>query len=107
MSVDCGQDTMMAKVKTNSLFKGKVYTKDKPLSCFVDVVNTVEFNFPISLTGNDCGTVSEVRICSLSWFSMHVLDEKLTMEVRKYLFAANDFSIIFALVANRNNKRLF
>ncbi|KAG8201938.1 hypothetical protein JTE90_027414 [Oedothorax gibbosus] len=59
VSVDCQRDVMMAHVKSNAMFKGKVYTKGKPLSCYSDVSNSLEFSLPISLNGGDCGTVTE------------------------------------------------
>lgn len=52
---------MMAKIKTNALFKGKVYAKDRPLTCYADFTNTMEFTLPISLSGPECGTVSKVN----------------------------------------------
>ena len=51
---------MLAKVKTNALFKGKVYAEKHPLTCYADFTNTMEFTLPISLTGSECGTVSKV-----------------------------------------------
>ncbi|XP_055932443.1 uncharacterized protein LOC129962605 [Argiope bruennichi] len=59
VSVDCRQDIMMAYVRSNALFKGKVYAKGKPMTCSTDISNSVEFSLPISLNGPDCGTVSE------------------------------------------------
>ncbi|GFR13865.1 uncharacterized protein TNCT_92991, partial [Trichonephila clavata] len=59
VSVDCRQDIMMANVKSNALFKGKVYAKGKPMTCSTDISNSVEFSLPISLNSPECGTVSE------------------------------------------------
>ncbi|XP_054706608.1 uncharacterized protein LOC129216418 [Uloborus diversus] len=59
VSVDCSEKIMLATVKTNSMFKGKVYAKGKPLTCSMDVRNSLEFQLPIPLTGPDCGTTSE------------------------------------------------
>ncbi|GFY48777.1 uncharacterized protein TNIN_209281 [Trichonephila inaurata madagascariensis] len=63
VSVDCRQDIMMANVKSNALFKGKVYAKGKPMTCSTDISNSVEFSLPISLNSPECGTVSEITIC--------------------------------------------
>lgn len=52
----------MASVKSNALFKGKVYAKGKPMTCSTDISNSVEFSLPISLNGPECGTVSEVKL---------------------------------------------
>ncbi|XP_035206202.1 uncharacterized protein LOC118181224 isoform X2 [Stegodyphus dumicola] len=59
VSVDCRQDLMLAQVRTNALFKGKLYAKGKPLTCSTDVSNSLEFSLPIPLKGENCGTVSE------------------------------------------------
>ncbi|GBM01629.1 hypothetical protein AVEN_60038-1 [Araneus ventricosus] len=52
----------MASVRSNALFKGKVYAKGKPMTCSTDISNSVEFSLPISLNGPDCGTVSENQL---------------------------------------------
>ncbi|KFM57155.1 hypothetical protein X975_21513, partial [Stegodyphus mimosarum] len=50
---------MLAQVRTNALFKGKLYAKGKPLTCSTDVSNSLEFSLPIPLKGENCGTTSE------------------------------------------------
>ncbi|XP_067118424.1 uncharacterized protein [Centruroides vittatus] len=59
VTVHCDSETITANVKSNMLFKGKVYTKGNPLTCSLDVSNSMDFALPIPLSGKDCGTVSE------------------------------------------------
>ncbi|XP_013792290.1 uncharacterized protein LOC106476169, partial [Limulus polyphemus] len=57
--VNCEPNMMKAKVVTNSFFNGKIYAKEKPKSCVLDVSQSLEFTLPILLAGSDCGTVNE------------------------------------------------
>ncbi|RWS31259.1 hypothetical protein B4U80_01867 [Leptotrombidium deliense] len=59
MTVDCESDMMNAVIHSNTLFQGKVYTRDRPQSCFVDVGNAMQFSLPIQLSGDECGTITE------------------------------------------------
>ncbi|KAI1289604.1 hypothetical protein HDE_09141 [Halotydeus destructor] len=56
VSVDCEPEMMRVKVLTNVLFHGKIYTRDGPTSCFMDIINDVSFDLPVQLTGQECGT---------------------------------------------------
>ena len=42
---------MVATITTNKIFSGKIYAKDNPNSCVVDVENDIQFS--ISMTYND------------------------------------------------------
>ena len=44
---------MVATITTNKIFSGKIYAKDNPNSCVVDVENDIQFS--ISMTYNDIG----------------------------------------------------
>ncbi|XP_074595259.1 uncharacterized protein LOC141850520 [Brevipalpus obovatus] len=59
VSIECEPNVMRAKVISNTLFQGKLYARERPSSCFVDVSNSMEFSIPIGLKGDDCGTVVE------------------------------------------------
>lgn len=52
---------MRAKVISSTLFQGKIYARERPYSCFVDVSNKIDFSIAISLKGEDCGTLPEVK----------------------------------------------
>lgn len=52
---------MRARVQSNTLFGGKLYARDSPSSCFVDVGNSMDFSLAILLNGDLCGTKSEVN----------------------------------------------
>ena len=51
VSVQCNAHEMVAKVRTNRIFNGKIYSRTKPNSCMNDVTN--KLNFEISLPYND------------------------------------------------------
>uniref|UniRef100_T1K7E7 ZP domain-containing protein n=1 Tax=Tetranychus urticae TaxID=32264 RepID=T1K7E7_TETUR len=59
VSIDCGPDMMKAKVTSSTLFQGKLYARERPTSCFVDIANSMDFTLPIQLKGDDCATQEE------------------------------------------------
>ncbi|XP_064477427.1 uncharacterized protein LOC135391203 [Ornithodoros turicata] len=61
VSVECEPHVMRAQVRSNMVFKGKVYARGKPSTCSLDVSNSMDFTLPIHLTGPDCGTVSKTE----------------------------------------------
>lgn len=61
VSVSCGATEMTAKVTSLALFQGRVYARDRPTTCSVDVHNATEFHLPIQLTGSECATKLVVR----------------------------------------------
>jgi len=65
VKVSCEPDLMQVNIRSNLLFRGRVYARDRPKTCFVDVGNSMDFSLPISLLdhdgGNDrCATRREV-----------------------------------------------
>lgn len=58
--MDCDSDYMTAKVLSSTIFGGKLYTRDRPSSCYVDVGYAMDFEIPILLRGEECGTKNEV-----------------------------------------------
>ena len=53
VTIDCRSSEMVATITTNKIFSGKIYAKDNPNSCVVDVENAIEFN--IKMGYNDIG----------------------------------------------------
>ena len=53
VTIDCRSSEMVATITTNKIFSGKIYAKDNPNSCVVDVENDIQFS--ISMTYNDIG----------------------------------------------------
>ena len=53
VTIDCRAADMIATVRTNKIFNGKIYAKDNPNSCVVDVDSAIEFN--IKMGYNDIG----------------------------------------------------
>lgn len=45
---------MIATVRTNKLFNGKIYAKDNPNSCVVDVDNKIEFSIKMGYADIEC-----------------------------------------------------
>ena len=52
VSIYCGAREMRTLIKTNRVFEGKVYDKQKPNSCVRDVKNTLEFE--IAMPYSEC-----------------------------------------------------
>jgi len=44
VSIQCKAKEMVASIKTNKLFSGKIYAKSKPNSCVTDVTNSLNFD---------------------------------------------------------------
>ena len=53
VTIDCRAAEMIATVRTNKVFNGKIYAKDNPNSCVVDVKGDIQFS--ISMAYNDIG----------------------------------------------------
>jgi hypothetical protein len=51
VTVTCRSREMVARVKTNKLFNGKIYAKNAPLSCMNDITNSMDFE--LSMAFND------------------------------------------------------
>ena len=45
---------MVATVRTNKIFNGKIYAKDNPNSCVVDVENAIEFDIKMGYNDIEC-----------------------------------------------------
>lgn len=48
VTVLCKSREMVARVKTNKIFNGKIYAKNAPLSCLNDVTNSMDFELPMA-----------------------------------------------------------
>lgn len=54
VSVTCGEDRMIAHVRTSKMFNGKIYTKSRPYSCIRDVRGKLEFELSIGYNDVNC-----------------------------------------------------
>ncbi|XP_077550168.1 uncharacterized protein LOC144163204 isoform X2 [Haemaphysalis longicornis] len=61
VSVECEPHVMRTRVRSNMVFRGKVYTRGRPSTCSQDVSSSMDFTLPIQLAGSDCGTVSKAE----------------------------------------------
>ena len=52
VTVQCRSREMVARVKTNKLFNGKIYAKNAPLSCVNDITNSMDFELPMAFNDN-------------------------------------------------------
>jgi len=59
VSIDCHSGDMTANIRTSTLFGGKVYAKGSPVSCMVDVDDTMEFSITMGYTDLACGVERE------------------------------------------------
>lgn len=56
VTVVCKSREMVARVKTNKVFNGKIYAKNAPLSCMNDISNSMDFE--LSMAFNDACSIS-------------------------------------------------
>lgn len=56
VTVVCKAREMIARVKTNKLFNGKIYAKNAPLSCMNDITNSMDFE--LTMAFNDACSIS-------------------------------------------------
>ncbi|KAG1653546.1 hypothetical protein GQR58_025497 [Nymphon striatum] len=61
VAVTCEPDRMVADVKTNKMFRGKIYAKSQPSTCQVDISHSTHFTLPVPLVGARCGTITEAE----------------------------------------------
>ena len=54
VTIDCRASEMIATVRTNKIFNGKVYAKDNPNSCVTDVENGIEFSIKMGYNDLEC-----------------------------------------------------
>ena len=54
VTIDCRASEMIATVRTNKIFNGKVYAKDNPNSCVTDVENGIEFSITMGYNDIEC-----------------------------------------------------
>ena len=54
VTIDCRASEMIATVRTNKIFNGKVYAKDNPNSCVTDVENGIEFSIKMGYNDIEC-----------------------------------------------------
>ena len=54
VTIDCRASEMIATVRTNKIFNGKVYAKDNPNSCVTDVDNGIEFSIKMGYNDIEC-----------------------------------------------------
>lgn len=56
VTVICKSREMVARVKTNKLFNGKIYAKNAPLSCVNDITNSMDFE--LTMAFNDACSIT-------------------------------------------------
>ena len=54
VTIDCRAADMIATVRTNKIFNGKIYAKENPNSCVVDVENSIEFSIKMAYNDLEC-----------------------------------------------------
>lgn len=58
VTVLCKSREMVARVKTNKIFNGKIYAKNAPLSCVNDITNSMDFE--LSMAFNDACAINKL-----------------------------------------------
>lgn len=56
VTISCRSREMVARVKTNKIFNGKIYAKGAPLSCVNDITNSMDFE--LSMAFNDACSIN-------------------------------------------------
>ncbi|XP_069677667.1 uncharacterized protein [Periplaneta americana] len=69
VTVDCRASDMVARIRTNKVFNGKVYAKNRPNSCVADVVNDLEFDLRLGYHDLNC----DVKQDALGRFSTDII----------------------------------
>ncbi|XP_064113013.1 uncharacterized protein LOC135219835 [Macrobrachium nipponense] len=59
ITVECRGNEMLAKISTSTLFDGKVYAKDRPNSCVMDVRNATDFEMILPYNDVNCDVVQD------------------------------------------------
>lgn len=47
VSVQCNAHEMVARVRTNRIFRGKIYARERPNSCVRDIVGSLDFDITL------------------------------------------------------------
>ena len=66
VTIDCRASEMIATVRTNKIFNGKVYAKDNPNSCVVDVDSGIEFSIKMGYNDIECNVKRK------GWYISHI-----------------------------------
>ncbi|PSN46405.1 hypothetical protein C0J52_15905 [Blattella germanica] len=69
VTVDCRASDMVARIRTNKVFNGKVYAKNRPNSCVADIVNDLEFDLRLGYHDLNC----DVKQDALGRFSTDII----------------------------------
>lgn len=59
VTIDCRSTDMVVRVKTNRIFSGKLYAKERPNSCVTDVGKGLEFELKLGYQDLDCDVKQE------------------------------------------------
>ena len=59
VTIDCRASDMVATITTNKIFTGKIYAKDNPNSCLVDVEGAIEFSISMAYNDLECDVKRE------------------------------------------------
>ena len=70
VTIDCRASEMIATVRTNKIFNGKVYAKDNPNSCVTDVENGIEFSIKMGYNDIECNVKRKGKF-SLDYIIVH------------------------------------
>jgi hypothetical protein len=59
VTLDCQANHLVATLSTNKIFNGKVYARQRPNSCVVDVVENMTFEMKMEYSDPGCGVKQE------------------------------------------------
>lgn len=59
VSLDCRANQLVATISTDKVFNGKVYARNKPNSCALDVKNSLDFEITMDYADPGCGVKQE------------------------------------------------
>lgn len=80
VTIDCRASDMIATVRTNKLFNGKIYAKDNPNSCVVDIDNKIEFSIKMGYSDIECN----VKRKSQGFYSNEVIIQVTCFSNKKH-----------------------
>ena len=95
VTIDCRASDMVATITTNKIFTGKIYAKDNPNSCVVDVKGDIQFS--ISMAYNDIG-------CDVQRESLGVYTNQVIIQHHDSVVTSSDLGLALHCQYDLGNK---
>ncbi|MPC39770.1 hypothetical protein E2C01_033319 [Portunus trituberculatus] len=81
VSVECRAAEMLAHISTSTIFDGKIYSRERPNSCRVDVNSSTEFSITLPYNDMKCGVAQDPPSTFTSNIVIQILDPNSPYEI--------------------------